>query len=134
MTVRIPGCGNEAKVFILLEVLLAVVIMSGSLVLVIHSLMISARAAVLSQRYAAASLALENSIFGLMVAESDLSQTDDEPQGLEYERQIESGPSSLLEVGGATGLKEVTVAVRWSESGKSKQVSAETLLLSGEEQ
>ena len=128
--------GNKG--ILLVEILLAVVILSMSLVVIVHSLILSLRATSQSSRYTKAIWALDNEMVDWVLKRHITSLTSsrgdcDKPfEEYQCQMQAQKAPSS---VGSYTkGLYEVQVTVQWPSGRNQKKIKAVTLLSEEETQ
>jgi Tfp pilus assembly protein PilV len=122
---------HSAQGTLLLEVLLAVVILSTSLSVIVKSLASSLRAMATSADYSKAMILLENKMFELMrkkIIDASFTDAGGFPSPFEkYQYTVKT--HGTAEGNQPNGVNEVEVRVFWSSGLNQKGISATTCLL-----
>jgi len=115
---------------ILMEVLLAVAIMTISLTVMIQALVSNMRSNVMARDYFKAEILLENVLFPLLQEQrldpASLAETEFPPPDTRYHQKVEIKPLSLDAA--PEGLVEVAAAVTWPGGASEKELQITTYL------
>jgi len=118
--------------FMLLEVLLVVVILSGSLVMVINSLTASVRSSALSEDYTLTALALESMMFRVLTGRVSSVNEDYCENFARHQCRVVLEDSLLNEDDENARLKDAEVKVVWPMGKRRKQVTVVTCVFAAE--